>query len=396
MTLPPDIEHRLIGDIYDAALEPRLWSTVLEVLTTHLDAHIANLVVGDRLNPDYLIVHAHGATEEQIRLYSEGGFAELDMKLAKEWNTRGGVPLGMASTNERAFGGLDNFRKAAGRLYDEFYAKAGVLHQLGGMLELSDFRYSLIGLTRGPQDRPFSDDDIAVAARIMSHTRRALQIHRQLCTLRIDNTRLYRMLDRLVAGVLLLDADGGVRFANPAAERLLRDSGVLKMGQRRQLIASDAARQAELNRLVRGATRIGLRERLATGADTAVGGVLSVGGPVGGVLMLTVTPLSGMSGYEDLASDGIAAGVFVTDPAAPRLLSRRLLERNFLLGARECDACEAFLNVPSPEGMAEALGVSVSTARSHLKNIYAKTGRHSQAELMQLLMGMTLEFEHIR
>jgi DNA-binding NarL/FixJ family response regulator len=71
------------------------------------------------------------------------------------------------------------------------------------------------------------------------------------------------------------------------------------------------------------------------------------------------------------------------------------LQKSFLLGERECDVCQAFLNCATLEGVADALGISTNTVRSYMKVIYEKTGHRSQAELMKLLMGMTLDFEHI-
>ncbi len=102
-----------------------------------------------------------------------------------------------------------------------------------------------------------------------------------------------------------------------------------------------------------------------------------------------------MSGFEELASDSIAAGIFLSDPTSERKLATHLLQTTFLLNQRECDVCEAFLNRATIEGVADTLGISVHTVRGYMKVIYEKTGHRSQSELMKLLMGMTLDFEHI-
>ncbi len=41
------------------------------------------------------------------------------------------------------------------------------------------------------------------------------------------------------------------------------------------------------------------------------------------------------------------------------------------------------------DGVAETMGVSVNTARTHLKRIFTKTGTSSQAELVHLLLSGT-------
>jgi DNA-binding CsgD family transcriptional regulator len=213
-----------------------------------------------------------------------------------------------------------------------------------------------------------------------------------------QNERLYAMLDRMVAGVMFVNANGRVCYANHAAEKLLGENNALGVSARYGLKAADDTEGHALKTLLDGAIKTGLRERhRLLPDDSPAGGVIGIGNERGKVpLMLTVTPLSEMSGYEDLASDGIAAGIFFTNPSAPRVLAKNLLQTAFLLGERECDVCEAFLNCATLEGVADALGISMNTVRGYMKVIYEKTGHHSQAELMKLLMGMTLDFEHIR
>ena len=37
-------EHQLIGDIYDAALDARLWPNILTKIATHTQAKTANII----------------------------------------------------------------------------------------------------------------------------------------------------------------------------------------------------------------------------------------------------------------------------------------------------------------------------------------------------------------
>jgi DNA-binding CsgD family transcriptional regulator len=102
-----------------------------------------------------------------------------------------------------------------------------------------------------------------------------------------------------------------------------------------------------------------------------------------------------MTGYKDLSSDGIAASIFITDPLARRSLSRRILEQTYQLTRRESDACESFLNTGTLTNVADELGLTIDSTRYYFKSIYDKTQQHSQAELMRLLMGLTMDFEHV-
>ena len=398
MPIPLDTEHKLIGDIYDAALEPRLWPKLLGDLSEIWKSNITVLVATDKLNPDNVIALTHGLTDAQIRWYIEESIHVYDQQASMEW-LKVGMTVGMAAANHELFGSIESYKNALGVNYSNCFVPVNILYQLGCFLELTDNRYGTLGFNRSPKDKPFSDDDVSAAQRLTPHLQRALQIHRQLVHVREQTTKLYNMLDNMVAGVLLLDSHGRVCYANPVAETVLTHNGALIASARYGLKAADAAQWAELNTLVQGAIKTGTRERHYLGSleERKSGGVIGLTNQRGDKpLMLTITPLSEMSGYEQLASDGIAAGIFITDPNAQRILAKKILQSNYLLNDRECDVCDAFLNRATLEGVADILGLTSSTVRSYMRDIYEKTSQRSQAELMKLLMGLTIEFEHIR
>lgn len=387
-----EAESRLIGDIYDATLDPGLWSTVIQRFAEIAQADQANVLAFDRLNPDYFLFHAFGSQPEHRELYQSGGFAPLDMEFAGRWMLAGGG-LGKAVANHQHEGGIEGYQRAAGRLFTEFFDKVGIYYQCGGLLEMTDFRWSVLGLHRGRQGGAFEDETIATVSRLMPHLRRALQIHRQLIATNQRNARLYRLLDGLTTGVVLVDSGSRIRYANPQAERLLQQHDGLCVGGQHTLRANGAGLNAELQTLLAGAIRVSQREASPSGA----GGVLACPDRLGeGMLMLTVAPLSELAGYEELSSEGIAAALFLTDPQACHRLSQTLLKRAYGLTDRECALCEAFANHPTLESVAAHAGLSLSSVRTYMKEIYAKTGKRSQAELMHLLKGLRLDFEHIR
>lgn len=388
MPAVPHCEHQLIGDIYDAALSPALWPTVIRKIAELVDAERANLLAYNQLDPDYFLFHSHGITPEQLQLYQDGGFAQLDQEFTTQWI---GEP-GVATTNHRHFPDIEDYKRSAGRLYSEFFSRVGVLYQAGSLLERTDFRWSVLGLHRGEHGQPFDDEAVATLSRLVPHLRRALEIHRQLTVLNRQNQQLYALLDQLGTGVLLLDGDGRIRHANPRAEQLLRSNDSLRVSAHHALHATDSGQNAQLQHIIRQATNASRRENLTSEA----GGVLGIARQHQAPLMLTATPLSSLAGYQELRHDGITSALFLTDPEAGRTVSRRLLKQAWALTERECDLCQAFLNHAGIEEAATACGLSLATARTYLKSIYGKTGQHSQQELMRLLMGMTTDFEHIR
>jgi DNA-binding CsgD family transcriptional regulator len=79
------------------------------------------------------------------------------------------------------------------------------------------------------------------------------------------------------------------------------------------------------------------------------------------------------------------AALYVIDPLQHARLDEQLLRRAYLLSRAEIRVVNELLQGQSVEGVAEALNVSVHTIRTHLKNIFAKTGTCRQAELVRLM-----------
>jgi DNA-binding CsgD family transcriptional regulator len=67
--------------------------------------------------------------------------------------------------------------------------------------------------------------------------------------------------------------------------------------------------------------------------------------------------------------------------------SQASLSSRFLLTPAEAQIALGIADGETLAAIAEARGVSVSTARTQLKSVFAKTGTHRQAELVALLVG---------
>lgn len=380
-------EFDLIGDIYDAVLEPARWPRVMQAIARVGDADKAVFVATDLLNPRYNLALNHGYTEENVREYRESGYDRLELEFSSQW--MGKLPLGEPTSSTHTWGGAEGFR-AAGGAYVEFLNRCGVYHQAPIQYERSEYRFAGLGLNNG-LERPFTDETLGFLSRISPHIRRAMQLHRQLTETREDNARLYAMLDLLITGTVLLDIQGRIAYANAAAEKLLRQHDGLQVCQD-GLKARLPEQQPHLQRLIRGAIETSQRD---CQGDT--GGVIGLQGRQRATpLMLTVMPLSQLEGYQDLGSSNIAAVVFLSDPQTGHQLSQRLLNENFGLTPREIDVCQHFVNTPELEALAPRLDLTYNSVRSLFKTIYEKTGQHSQAGLMRLLMGLRMNFEHIR
>lgn len=80
--------------------------------------------------------------------------------------------------------------------------------------------------------------------------------------------------------------------------------------------------------------------------------------------------------------------LFVADPAERSSVAAELLHEVFGLTKREADVALAVLRHGALRAAAMDLKVELTTARSHLKHVFDKTGTRNQLALMQVLVAL--------
>ena len=177
---------------------------------------------------------------------------------------------------------------------------------------------------------------------------------------------LYRMGPPLV----LLAGDGTVCFVNAAAEALLASTSTLHI-RGRQLLGLNPRDQRALTTLRRGSRSL------------AHGQWSIVVGEAPRTIGVTLTRLS-----EHVLVPGMVAlattAVFLSDPAARTRVAAAFLQSAFALTPAEAALAEAIIAGGGVRGAANALGIALTTAKTHLQHVLQKTQTRRQAELVRL------------
>jgi DNA-binding CsgD family transcriptional regulator len=216
---------------------------------------------------------------------------------------------------------------------------------------------------------------------LLSHLQRVLNVHRRLSTVEDMLTGLTDVVDRLSHGVVLVGVSGFVVHANRSAEELFSADDGVRL-QERELRADKVADTATLKALIANAMSSTSRDK--------DGGALAVIARKSGrpPLRVLVTPLAQRPiAYSE---DTPAALVFITDPEKMPLPSQQHLQRLFSLTPAEARVAMALLDGESVERLADHLGISRNTARTHLRRLFAKTNTKRQGELIRVLLGAHL------
>ena len=179
---------------------------------------------------------------------------------------------------------------------------------------------------------------------------------------------LRQTIDRLSAGMILLDVTGKVIFANRSAASMLEGQSVPSFVAGGASSARASKFHAALDIMLegggeRGRSRgSGLHRRLLfTRIDVVGGGPRPFGGTVAAVILMT------------------------PDGALPAEALEQARERYGLTPAEARLALHLSSGLSLDEAAGE-LGVAVGTVRTRLKQVFAKTGTHRQASLVRLLM----------
>jgi DNA-binding CsgD family transcriptional regulator len=183
-------------------------------------------------------------------------------------------------------------------------------------------------------------------------------------------------LDLLVVGVILVDDDCRIFYANRAgAQHLQEAKAVFRAGGR--LTARSPAAASALRDAV---------ARAVDGRDVAETGIaVPIPAADGRDLAAWAMRLHGGL-YREFSAFSATAAVFlrVIGDAAP--LAADLLMRRHRLTPAECRVLTMLTRGLSPYKAARALGCAPTTVRTHLRSIFNKTGARGQSELMRLAM----------
>jgi DNA-binding CsgD family transcriptional regulator len=172
-------------------------------------------------------------------------------------------------------------------------------------------------------------------------------------------------------GVVALDASGRISSLNERAEQMLRET---ELATRGRLHSRDALLHRRLSDLVDGAVSF----RWASGLKLP-GPVLV---PAGDGKAFSVDAIPMPRDFQALLA---GATVLVTIHEVATEGARSGLRERYRLTPREAELAQRLAAGDDLARAADVMGISLATARQHLKSIFEKTGTHRQAELVALI-----------
>lgn len=362
----------LIGDIYDAALDPGQRINVLDKIASFTGGLSGGLLSKHSLSNSENLYCYIGADPESLRVYSES-YPKLDPTTD---TPSFGVEQVVSTTDLVPY---EEFRRS--RFYREWARPQGWVDVASAVIEKSATSRTFLSVVRHEQNGMVDDEMRRRMALVIPHVRRALLIGKTINLKQAEAVCFSEILDGLSAGMILVDGNARIVHANAAGRAILDASDFLRQVCGR-LVASDAPITAALREILVA----------ADGGDAAVG-IKGMALPLtahdGERHVAHILPLtSGARRSAGLAYNAVAA-LFVRKVALDASSPPEAIGRMYKLTPTELRVLRAIVDVGGVPEVAAALGVAASTIKTHLGRLFEKTGVGRQADLVKLVAGFS-------
>lgn len=371
--LPPEQLSHLIGAIYDCAIDPNRWAPTLGEICRLLDLSAACLGVDDAATHEHLYNCNVGIESDWLERRTQyGPDISAFMALVPGLMTR---PLNEPVVTSRDIDRRDP-RYLENRYVREWTRPQGIVDALHVTLIRDADRIGSLFCGRHESVGPIGEREVRVMRLLAPHLRRAVTIGDLLDMRMLEAHALKSTLDGVSAGVLLVGEGGEVLHANRSATRMLNKKSPIATAQG-CLGAPDCATSAALRNAIAAA-----RDDVEMGEQ---GLSLALANACAAPALAYVLPLANGHARTRLAPRALAA-VFVREAMSGPLRNIGAVAAAFALSPAEARLLE---QVCAPGvtliDAAAALDIAETTAKTQIKNIFAKTGVNRQTDLVALV-----------
>jgi DNA-binding CsgD family transcriptional regulator len=364
----------LIGDIYDTTLDRSLWPVTLKKIAAFVQGASAAVFWDDAAGGGGDVYFEDGGIDPIYRdLYFEK-FVKFNPITTPRFFAQSEMPV--------ATGDLvpyDEFLTS--RFYREWAQPQGLVDFASITLEKSVTKSAMFGVFRHKRHGLVDEEMRRRMLLLGPHIRRAVLIAKVFNVKEAEAAMFSQSLDGLRAAIYFVDANGRILHANTAGHFLVNEADVLRVAAGK-LVAGESESDA------------GLQDAFlaASTGDAAIGGTgisLPLIGKKGERHVAHVLPLTSGARQRARPSHAASTAVFVHKSAVETPSPPEVIAKAYKLTMAELRVLFAIVDVGGVPEVAEVLGTAATTVRTHLGNVFAKTGTNRQADLVKLVAGFS-------
>jgi DNA-binding CsgD family transcriptional regulator len=374
-------QDALLDLIYGAIADPDRWPEVLTQTADHLGAiggmvtHVPAIGKGRPTIINGRLSEEHGAIYRERYQWNPWAKTMLD------------VPTGQAIVVSSFLPPTELFKSG---FYADVLRPQGIVDIMNAKnVALSqDGAVGGFGFCLSARGAEQAHQSVGRMQRLVPHLSRALEGTLQLGRFANGRQQLASVLQLMPNPAMLMNAKGRITFANAAAEMLLRSGDGLSIDGDGdlQFTAAFPAESAALSRMLAQALAV------AIGTGETLGEPLRLTRPSGAPPLLVLpVPLPPPAFELWNMLEPASVLVLVIDPITQRRGKTSTIQSVFGLTSAEARVAILVASGLTGPQAANALGISISTVKTHLKRCFDKIGVHSQVALAHLLATLPID-----
>jgi DNA-binding CsgD family transcriptional regulator/PAS domain-containing protein len=368
----------LVGNIYDAALDPALWPRALEKTAEFVGGAAAGLFARDVARKTGNVCHAAGTDPSYGPPYFET-YIHLDpLGTAYQVLDVGNVYSSSTLVPRPEF--------IESRFYQEWVRPQGWADKVFVTLEKSGTSRAHLSVFRRERDSLADEDARGRLQIVVPHLRRAVLVGKAMDQKSAEAAAFADTLDGISAGMFLVDAGGRMVHANASGRAMLDERCVLRAGGGKVAAIGDDA-DREFNHVL----------ALAGGGDAAVGakGIsMPLKGRDGENYVAHMLPLTSGARRRAGTSYAAVAALFVRKAELDAPSTPEAIARLYKLTPTELRVLLAVVQVGGVPEVADELGIGEATVKTHLHRLFGKTDTKRQSDLVKLVAGFASPLVH--
>lgn len=358
----------LIGRIYDAALAPDQWSTTLSAICDFVGGAAAMIFEHDSVLLEGNRIRSWGDDPHYTELY----FSKY-IDISPVAKMQGSIPIGEVASISGLVGQEAILNS---QFFREWMKPQDYTDNVFVNLHRSATRAVAFAVARGRADGWATSEAVARMQSLASHVKRAVHIGNLIDLGRSQSETLQKLVDAISASIFLVDQTGAITRTNRLGEATGEDCDLivqLPNGEFRM----DKKLKAEFTAFVSkidGKAALEDRRRSVALADSSGAEWLIQLHWLGNEVEEAAPPQA-----HPLVAIYLQKATFNADRALALVADR------YQLTKRETDVVRSMVGASNIAIAAGREGITISTARTHLHSVFAKTGATNQAELVKLL-----------
>ena len=368
-----DAFDEIVSLLYEAVLDDGVWPRLYRDLGAAAGVDAAHLAIVDGASADPDLIFSQFQIDGQAAPDIEARYIRDFFAIDERIPRLNGLPTARLVHNRELFSDREKRNSAT---YNEFLRPLNSINQVLVSLPGPDRPGLDLWVLSRYRSRDWDAEETALIDGLVPHMARFLRLRRALARAQAADRSLAGLLDDVRAGAILLDRRGRVAECNVRARAILNagDMLIVDDGDLRAVNGQNGALGRALSRALPGPAPAGgsivLKRAVAEGLQ--------------GHLTVHVVPVT--AEQPDFGAERIAVLLILIDPWMPPALDAPRVGEALGLSESEAQVACLLAQGQTVHEIARLSQRTRHTVRFHLKQTFAKTGVHRQADLVRLVL----------